>query len=193
MLCNATIQGKHYRALATKANDEKYGALLQTMGMCSQGKACYICVNKLNKIVNLKGDILAKQQKCQSDVDAIFSKLQKLPGVVNSVAPVTPINIQKGIKRQRTPQTPKLTPKTKRPLFTTPPKLEIYSKREARVPTTIPTTSQGTQTTSCAEEFDVKVIQVIFEVFKLSPLLQSTIKLCHFYHMISPGTFLTRQ
>ena len=58
------------------------------------------------------------------------------------------------------------------------------------MPTTYPTTSQGTQTTSCAEEFDVKVIKVIFEVFELSPLLQSTIKFCHFLsHDLTPGLF----
>ena len=89
VLCNATIQGKHYRALATKANVEKYGGLLQSMGMGSQGKACYICIYKLNKIVNIKGDVLAKQ-KCESDVDAIYSQLQQLSGVVNTVALRTP-------------------------------------------------------------------------------------------------------
>ena len=68
MLCNATIQGKHFRVLATKADVEKYSVQLQSMGMGSQGKACYICINKLNKIVNLKGDILAKGQKCKLDV-----------------------------------------------------------------------------------------------------------------------------
>ena len=57
------------------------------------------------------------------------------------------------------------------------------------MPTTIPTTSQGTQT-SCAEKFYVKVIKVIFEVFELSPLLQSTIKFCHFSsHDFGPGLF----
>ena len=89
VLCKTTVQDKPYRALATKANVEKYGVLLQSVGMGSQGKACYICINKLNKIVNIKGDVLAKQ-KCESDVDAIYSQLQQLPGLVNTVALRTP-------------------------------------------------------------------------------------------------------
>ena len=150
-ICCAAIQGKHYRTLSTSANIEKYSALLQTLGMDNRGKACYICVNKLNKIVNLETDILSKKRRCEHDVQVIYSELQKMTGVnsalvksTSSTAFTTPTAIQ-GLKRQRTPQTP------------TAGLLEKAS---------IPTKSVGTQTRSCVEEFDVKVLK--FLVHKLT-------------------------
>ena len=165
-ICYSVIQGKHYRTLSTKANIEKYSVVLGSLGVECQGKLCNICVNKLNKIVNLKGDIIEKQKKCERDVQVIFGELQRMPGasiplIPSSVTCNTPKNTPKhGMKRQRTPQTPSMTPRSKKSLFVTPPKLSIH--RDSTSATqysvkTVPRVSVGTQTKACSQEFDVKV------------------------------------
>lgn len=161
-ICCAVIQGKHYRTLSTSANVDRYSALLQSLGVDNRGKACYICVNKLNKIVNLKSDIISKQQKCEQDVQVLYSELQRMPGVkISSSNVFTTPTTKQGLKRQRTPQT---TPRSKKSLFVTPPKLEIYRRGSASAVSSeadsISTVSVGTQTKSCTEDFDVKVIQI---------------------------------
>ena len=62
-ICFSIIHGKHYRTLSTKNSVETYKEVLKSLGIECQGKACYICANKLNRIVNLKSDIAEKQKK----------------------------------------------------------------------------------------------------------------------------------
>ena len=62
-ICFSIIHGKHYRTLSTKNSVETYKEVLKSLAIECQGKACYICANKLNRIVNLKSDIAEKQKK----------------------------------------------------------------------------------------------------------------------------------
>ena len=170
-ICFSIIHGKHYRTLSTKNSVETYKEVLKSLGIECQGKACYICANKLNRIVNLKSDIAEKQKKCEESVQIIFGELQRMPGssVPSSMLcrtpkhtpkntpehglkrqrtpqtpSVTPKNTPKhGLKRQRTPQRPSVTPRSKKTLFNIPPKLSIYRTSNSSLAKSNPSVNVG--------------------------------------------------
>jgi hypothetical protein len=166
------IKDKSYRSLASKESKEQYSGIFVKLCIEPVGLLCNHCVNKLNRIRKLNGDIQTKVALLTQERDNLLDVLKQMPGVVKMYQRTsTP---KRGEKRPLTKQTPTPRSRTKRGLFQTPNRpsptkslgLAHTSPKACKVfvgrtPSKIFTTSskvdKSTQTKQKQDDFDVKV------------------------------------
>lgn len=114
--CMKNIRDKSNRSLASNTRQDHYGNIFKILGISMTGVVCNQCVNKLNRIRKLNGDIETKVVSLTEERDKLLATLKAMPGIVKQSVS-TP---RRGEKRPLIKQTPTPRSRLKKSLFCTP-------------------------------------------------------------------------
>nr|XP_034321927.1 uncharacterized protein LOC117688213 [Crassostrea gigas]XP_034321928.1 uncharacterized protein LOC117688213 [Crassostrea gigas] len=151
--CKKNIRDKSYRSLASNISQDHYGNIFKILGIAMTGVLCNQCVNKLNRIRKLNGDIETKVVSLTEERDKLLATLKAMPGIIQQCVS-TP---RRGEKRPLVKQTPTPRSRLKKSLFCTPTRKCSPAPKvtpEKRVVTQV---TRSTQTKQPREDFDVKI------------------------------------
>ena len=151
--CKKNIRDKSYRSLASNISQDHYGNIFKILGIAMTGVLCNQCVNKLNRIRKLNGDIETKVVSLTEERDKLLATLKAMQGIVQQCVSTH----RRGEKRPLVKQTPTPRSRLKKSLFCTPTRKCSPAPKvtpEKRIVTQV---TRSTQTKQPREDFDVKV------------------------------------
>lgn len=76
------IRDKSYRSLESRTSQDHYGNIFQILGIPMTDLVCNQCVNKLNIIRKLNGDIQTKVVALTEERDKLLSTLKSMPSIL---------------------------------------------------------------------------------------------------------------
>ena len=179
--CFKTIKDKSYRSLTSNTSQEQYGNIFNKLGIASvNGFVCNQCVNKLNRVNKLNGDIRTKVLMLTQERDKVLDTLKQMPGIVKQHQDMsTP---KRGEKRHLVKQTPTPKSRLKKSLFQTPTRRTSTSTcipaQDSPAKTCTSKMDRSTQTKQTREDFDVKVKYIIFFGVNLARFFTESIYTC---------------